>query len=334
MAGNSRRPWVSAIPEMANSEVSRRRWLLALATFAAGCGRESSPHVGWPYPAPRIGPDAKPTLAWAFDRAAFEPMPAPERGDWLAEHEESGQDVAQFLADGPNHPAPPRDTIVIQPIAAKADTDVFAGMRPTAVDIGEYLEVFFGLATELRAPIALTKQEMGIRQHQGHEQWNATDINEALRERLPENAYCCIGVTKTDLFPEPEWNFVFGQANLTERVGVFSLARYDDAFFGHAPSEPALVLRRGLGVVAHEVGHMFGVQHCVHHRCLMNGSNNQAEADRTPLHACAVCLRKLHLLVGFDPRERYGRLAAFYRTHGLRAEAEWVDARLAAAPRV
>jgi archaemetzincin len=29
-----------------------------------------------------------------------------------------------------------------------------------------------------------------------------------------------------DLYPEPSWNFVFGQASLNERVGVYSFARY------------------------------------------------------------------------------------------------------------
>lgn len=301
--------------------------------LVAGCGRDAPTHagwVGWPFAAPDPGPDPDEVFAWAFDRGAFEPMPAPQRGDWLAEHEETGQDVAQFLADEPNRPAPPRDTIVIQPIGTG---DVFAGMLPGAQEIVDYLGRFFGLATELREPITIDAKDLGQRHHQGHLQWNATDINEALRERLPSNAYCCIGVTQVDLFPEPEWNFVFGQANLSERVGVFSLARYDDTFFGLPPSEPSLVRRRGLGIVAHEVGHMFGMQHCVHHRCLMNGANNQDEADRCPLHVCAICLRKIHLLVGFDPKDRYAKLEQFYRAHGLDTEAQWVAGRLAAAPR-
>jgi archaemetzincin len=33
-----------------------------------------------------------------------------------------------------------------------------------------------------------------------------------------------------DLYPDPAWNFVFGQASLRERVEVFSFARYDPAF--------------------------------------------------------------------------------------------------------
>mgnify|MGYP000107882883 CR=1 FL=1 len=39
-------------------------------------------------------------------------------------------------------------------------------------------------------------------------------------------------VTMTDLYPSEDWNFVFGQASLRNRVGAYSFARYDPAFYG------------------------------------------------------------------------------------------------------
>lgn len=48
------------------------------------------------------------------------------------------------------------------------------------------------------------------------------------------------------------------------------------------------------------------------------------------MHLCPVCLRKLHMSVGFDPAKRYRKLAAFFLPqHGLENEAAWIDARLA-----
>jgi bacterioferritin len=37
-------------------------------------------------------------------------------------------------------------------------------------------------------------------------------------------------------------------------------------------------LRRSCKVLAHEIGHMFGLSHCVFFHCLMNGSNSLAES--------------------------------------------------------
>lgn len=61
--------------------------------------------------------------------------------------------------------------------------------------------------------------------------------------------------------------------------------------------------------MAHEIGHMFGIKHCVHYSCLMNGSNHAEEASKKPVEYCPVCLRKLQTNLKFDLRERYMGLA-------------------------
>ncbi len=135
-----------------------------------------------------------------------------------------------------------------------------------------------------------------------------------------------------DLYPDPAWNFVFGSASLYERVGVFSFARYDPAFFGEARGKDfkTKMLRRSTKVLAHEIGHMFGLQHCIFFQCGMNGSNHLEESDSRPIHLCPVCLRKLQHNIEFEVEKRYRALEDFYRRHGLDAEADWVKGRLAA----
>jgi archaemetzincin len=146
---------------------------------------------------------------------------------------------------------------------------------------------------------------------------------------VPDDAYCVIAVTWSDLYPDESYNFVFGLARLTRRVGVFGFARLHPDFFDEATGDPAevrrLVTRRALAVMSHEVGHMFGIQHCVSFACNMNGSNSLEESDRQPMHLCPVCLRKLHLALGFDPERRYEALEEQYRRAGLEAEAAWVQ---------
>ena len=139
-----------------------------------------------------------------------------------------------------------------------------------------------------------------------------------------------IAVTMTDLYPEDSWNFVFGQASLRNRVGVFSFARYHPSFYGEKAGEGTeqLVLLRALKVLVHESGHMFGIRHCVHYECLMNGSNHLGETDASPVHLCPVCLRKLHHALEFDPVIRYRKLRDFYQEKGLKDEEGWVRGRL------
>src|SRR5262249_8050959 len=151
----------------------------------------------------------------------------------------------------------------------------------------------------------------------------------ALKERLPADAFADLGLTMQDLYPDPKWNFVFGEASLSDRVGVYSFARYAPKSTSNPDLDPAkLVLLRGCKVLAHETGHMFGLLHCTYWRCLMNGSNHLGELDARPLHLCPVCLRKLQWSVGFDVEERYRGLRGAAKDAGFGDEALWVDARL------
>jgi archaemetzincin len=164
----------------------------------------------------------------------------------------------------------------------------------------------------------------------GQTQLLTSDILNALEARLPKDGFALLGITMTDLYPDPSWNFVFGQASTRDRVGVYSFARYDPRFYGQAPSADSrmLMLRRSLKVLAHETCHMFGIEHCVWFRCLMNGSNHLAESDARPLHLCPVDLRKLQWSIGFEVVERYRRLRDFHRQTGFEDEGQWLDKRL------
>ena len=59
----------------------------------------------------------------------------------------------------------------------------------------------------------------------------------------------------------------------------------------------------------------------------MNGSNSLPESDTQPLRLCPPCLKKLQWNRGFDVLERYRKLEAFCKEHGLANEAKWFAAR-------
>ena len=97
---------------------------------------------------------------------------------------------------------------------------------------------------------------------------------------------------------------------------------------GEAPADLAgTLLRRSLRVAIHEVGHLFGMGHCQAFCCAMNGVAHLGELDALPLRLCPLCLRKLHLVTGLDPRRRDVALVGVFEALGLAEEAAWQRAR-------
>jgi len=94
---------------------------------------------------------------------------------------------------------------------------------------------------------------------------------------------------------------VFGIASIKDRTGVFSFARYDENFYADTGKEtdPDLLFYRSCKVMLHEIGHMFGIRHCIYFDCYMNGSNNLEENDKRTFNACPCCIRKLQHNIGF-----------------------------------
>ena len=245
-----------------------------------------------------------PALQCALNSAAFEALPPPGPNDWLANHPEKGQTFDEFVRSQPNRPTAQRRTIYLQPLGT--------------FDLGplkEFTEAFFMMPVVVRAPLDLTSAKITSRKnpYSGQQQLLTTDILAFLRRQLPSDAFCMLGITMIDLYPDPSWNFVFGQATLRDRVGVYSFARYEGQ------------MRRNCKVVAHETSHMFGIEHCIYFRCVLNGSNHLAESDARPMHLCPVDLRKLQWSVGFDVLERYRRLRDVCRHAGFADEAQWYE---------
>uniref|UniRef100_A0A8D2CU66 Archaemetzincin-2 n=1 Tax=Sciurus vulgaris TaxID=55149 RepID=A0A8D2CU66_SCIVU len=153
-----------------------------------------------------------------------------------------------------------------------------------------------------------------------------------LKKKKPADAFCVVGVTMIDLYPRDSWNFVFGQASLTDGVGIFSFARYGSDFYSShyegtvkklqkkssndysifdnyfIPEITSVLLLRSCKTLTHEIGHIFGLRHCQWLTCLMQGSNHLEEADLRPLNLCPICLRKLQCAIGFNIAERYKAL--------------------------
>ena len=251
----------------------------------------------------------------------------PKSGDWLAEHKEAGQTFEQFKTSLRKVPTRVRHTIYILPLDTNISDDFLAYLH-------RYCTAFYhGLRVKILPKKAASSLGVPSRDnpHTGQFQWHAGEILQRMTQELPADAFSLIGILKDDIYPREEWNFVFGLASISKRVGVFSFARYDPGFladvFGEDEGVPAehvteLINYRSCRVMAHEIGHMFGLKHCIYYNCLMNGSNSNSESHRKPAYLCPVCLKKLQLSVGFDPIERYRALAGV-----MEGEAVWQPTR-------
>ena len=250
---------------------------------------------------------------------AFTPLPAPGAADWLANHAEPGQTAEQFAAVA-NCPTAERRILYLQPVGdwpeQAVDLDTLA----------RFAAAWFQLEVKTLPPVTVEDIDPIIRQVPGEPRQLRTDsMLRWMMPRVPADAFSVLTLTGEDLYPGDGWNFVFGQATFYDRVGVYSLARFDDAFYGGRRDEQA-TLTRSLKLVSHEQGHMYGMAHCTAWHCNMNGSNNLSETDRSPLHLGPVCLEKLQRC-GVDTERRYQQLADFYRSTGLTEEAAWAAAR-------
>jgi archaemetzincin len=115
-----------------------------------------------------------------------------------------------------------------------------------------------------------------------------------------------------------------------------AVSAYKATFFTNPTHSPtalaALWLARVCRTASHELGHCFGIDHCVYYACVMQGSASLAEDARQPLYLCPIDLAKLRHATGADVIERYSALLAFCEQHEegaiFIAFAAWLRARV------
>jgi archaemetzincin len=310
-----------------HGSIGIRFWLAALAALAAlGCGRSPEREVKPAQPSPGEDPVSEksdPEQLIEKLRPLHRPLEPPRPGDWLAEHDEPGQTFAQYRRSSPVTARGKRKVIYIQPIG-----EFTAPQRRIVGLTADFMGRYFGLQTRTLPDIEVGEDwpAHAVRKHPswGDEQLLTTHIlDRVLEPALPDDAATLLGFTAWDLWPGRGWNFVFGQASLRERVGVWSIYRNGDP--AGDDGERRLCLLRTIKTATHETGHMFSMQHCTAYDCNMCGSNHREEADRRTLALCPECLAKLVLATGVDPIARFASLAAFARAHGLDDEAAFYE---------
>jgi archaemetzincin len=244
----------------------------------------------------------------------------PQPNDWLARYKEPGQTFGQYVRCRPIRATEHRRTIYLQPLGP------FNPTQRKILDLtAEFTGIYFDLPVKIREDLSLDVIPKEARRKNpvfGMDQLLAPYIlDSVLKPRLPDDAVALLAFTASDLWPGEGWNYVFGEASLAERVGVWSIYRNGDPDQGDDAFR--VCLRRTLQTATHETGHMFSMQHCTFFECNMCGSNHLAESDRRPLVLCPICLAKLCHATGADPVKRFEKLLAFHKQHGLKTEEDF-----------
>jgi archaemetzincin len=264
-----------------------------------------------------------------FDPELFQKMGKPRPGDWLDRFKETHRSFGAYVASRPVGPTRARKAIVLQPYGPFTTSE-----RARLEGLRQYAAIYFQVPVRIEEPLPLPTRKKYLRKRNwGGRTWTQYKTDyffETMPGRLPKDAICYLGITLADLYPEESWNYVFGQASLRQRVGIYSLARHRAKFWGEKETKETKKqeLLRGVKTLVHEAGHMFSLHHCIRYACVQNGSNSLAESDRRPVFLCPDCLRKLQWNLKFDVIGRYEKMEQFWRASGLTRQADWCKRRV------
>ena len=238
-------------------------------------------------------------------------LDSPKEGMWLYEHKEAGQSFESYKKANPVHPTYEKSIIYLKPIGN------FTNLQKQALELTRaYLEIFFQQKTILLEPISDKIIPQSKRRQKESEQLLAPYILDSiLVGKIPKNGLALMAITAKDLFPKPEWNYVFGLASYHNRVGISSIYRLQNKKLDN--ENFTLCLRRLISVCSHEIGHMMSLHHCIYAECTMNGSNNLTETDSQPNRLCSQCQQKLFWNFGYDNQKRLSELNDFFIKNNL-----------------
>lgn len=236
-------------------------------------------------------------------------LASPQAGDWLSTQSEKGENFTEYVRKWPKTANDQRTKLYLVKLSTfKPTQQVIFNKTYT------YLSLFYDTEVDtMSLPVNYDSiPEKFYRKNDLGEIQVLTDffLKQKLLTALPDDAWGMIGCTTVDIFPDPKWNFVFGQASLSNRVGVWSMRRLGDP--EAYPDTEDKAFMRNLKVASHETGHILSLKHCIYYDCLMNGSAHILENDSKPPYLCPICVSKVDWNRNFDLDARFDTLYQFW----------------------
>jgi archaemetzincin len=240
-------------------------------------------------------------------------LSAPTEGDWLFEHKEKGQTFEEYKKTNPIRPDLEKHVIYLMPIGE------FTELQMKALSLTrDYIDIFFQQETVLLTAVSdktVPKSDLRKKENNNIQLLAPYVLDTLLKDKTPKDGIALMAISAKDLYPKSDWNYVFGLASYTKRVGVSSIYRLQNKQLDTTNFK--LCLRRLINISSHEIGHMMSMHHCTLAKCTMNGSNSLYETDLNPNRLCSECQKKLFWNFKYDNKKRLKQLTDFCKENGL-----------------
>ncbi|CAF0717730.1 unnamed protein product [Brachionus calyciflorus] len=262
-----------------------------------------------------------PDMKWFVNLNNFyQYLPKPLDDEWLNYNKENGQTFKNYIRlvkKSKNLQNPLiKSKIFLMPL--KIDENIFSKFILNG--LAEFVQIYFDIDV-------IVEDDKNL-----NSKFDKSDLIDGikalsiLKTFKKKNSFSTVAITTCDLVHQD--SFVFGLSDQELQVCIVSLYRYVQHLIDNRNFTEKELLKKVSSVICHEIGHTFGLEHCIYYRCIMNGSNTLEEDDKLPIYLCPVCLRKLHFLLNFDIEKRYLNLMEYCEKYEFKGEYNWYQNRL------
>lgn len=153
------------------------------------------------------------------------------------------------------------------------------------------------VALEYRCNVVVKESRMDLSDFfdPARRQYNGNKLLQTINSMATPGSLKTLGLFSVDIFI-PIMTFIFGQALLNGHAGVASMFRLSNERYGIEPDDN-LLLARFTKEVIHELGHTFGLIHCITPDCVMRSSTYVEDIDQKDQHLCHSCRRMLEAAI-------------------------------------